>query len=96
MRKFNFREIFGWLCWITLGILAVWAAGMLVIDVLALGTRNVGILMIFLSLTLFTFAVDSLMEDNPELIRKYFIQWVIVCGILIFFALTIYVWHPFG
>ncbi|HUX99649.1 MAG TPA: hypothetical protein VMV49_08855 [Candidatus Deferrimicrobium sp.] len=91
MEKFNFRKVFKWMSWLTLVILGGWI-GLFLIDMLHMGTRNVALLVIFLLLTLFTFAVDSLMEENPEVVKKYFIQWLLVCGLFIFFALTIYTW----
>jgi len=50
--------------------------------------------MILIMLALSNFAVHSLMKENPDHLRRYFIEWLIACGFFIFLALTIYVWLP--
>ena len=91
MQKFEFRTIFGWMCWINVLILGGWL-GLFIVDIMDMGTRNVAILVIFLGYTLFGFAVDSLMKENPEDTKKYFIEWVLASGMLTFFALTVWAW----
>jgi hypothetical protein len=93
MEKYNFRKVFKWMPWLTVLIFGGWV-GLFLIDMIHSGTKNVAMLIIFLLLTMFTFAVDSLMEDNPEVVKKYFTQWLLVCGFFIFLALTIYAWFP--
>ncbi|MFX1295386.1 MAG: hypothetical protein ACFFD2_11130 [Promethearchaeota archaeon] len=92
MVKFDFRKIFGWFPWITLFILIGWIS-LFIIDVLKLWEKTLGIFVILFGLMLFTFAVDSLMKENPQYSKKYFIEWMIVCGMFIFFALSIYIWY---
>ena len=91
MAKRDFRTIFAWMPWLTLVLLGG-IIGLFLIDLFQFRSRDVGILVIFLGMMFLTFAVDSLMKENPEFTRKYFIQWIIVSGILMFFALTIWVW----
>ena len=92
MAKVEFRKIFAWMPWLTLVLLGG-IVGLFVIDLFEYRNRDVGILVVFLCMMLFTFAVDSLMRDNPEFTRKYFLEWLIVSGMLMFFALTIWVWY---
>ncbi len=91
MTKFEFRKIFSWIPWITLLVLAGWG-GLFVLDFLHMTARDIGVLVVFLGIMLLTFAVDSLMTENPEKTGKYFTEWLVICGILIFFAFTIWVW----
>ncbi|MHA1129613.1 MAG: hypothetical protein ACTSQI_01930 [Candidatus Helarchaeota archaeon] len=92
MAKIEFRKIFAWIPWITLLVLAGWG-GLFVLNYLHMNSRDVGILVVFFIMVVFTFAVDSLMTDNPENTKKYFFQWLMLSGVFIFFALTIYVWY---
>ena len=91
MAKYDFNKIFAWMPWISLLVLAGWL-GLFVIDWLELGTRDVGVLVVLFILMIFTFAVESLMRENPDLARKYFIHWIIFSGLFVFFGLTIYIW----
>ena len=95
MSNYQFKKIFGWIAWITLLVAGAWA-GLIVIDFIDWGTRNVGILSIFLGIGILTFAVDSMMEQNPEFMKNYFIQWLLVCGLFLFFGLSIWAWFPTG
>ena len=95
MSKYQFKNIFGWMAWITLLVTGAWA-GLLVIDFIDFGTRNVGILGILLGLAIATFAIDSMMDENPESMKKYFIQWLLLCGLFLFFGITIWAWFPTG
>ena len=95
MVEFDFKKIFGWMCWINLLIMGGWA-GLIIMDLFSWGPRNVGIFVILAGLTLLTFAVDSLMKENPDRVKNYFIKWVLACGLFLFFALTIWVWYPYG
>ncbi|MHA1651481.1 MAG: hypothetical protein ACTSYB_14925 [Candidatus Helarchaeota archaeon] len=92
MDRYDFRKIFTWMPWLTLIILGGWA-GLFVIDILEPCQRDIGVLTVFIGIVFFTFAVDSLMKENPEFVRKYFIEWILVCGLFIFFALSIYIWY---
>ena len=92
MAKRDFRTIFAWMPWLTI-VLVGGVVALFIIDLFEYRNRDVGILVIFLGMMFFTFAVDSLMRDNPEFTRKYFIQWLIVSGLLMFFALTVWVWY---
>ncbi|TFG04968.1 MAG: hypothetical protein EU536_03345 [Promethearchaeota archaeon] len=91
MPKYKFQKVFGWVPWITLLILGGWA-GLFIVDIMSFGTRNVGILVVLLILAILSWGVDALMKDNPDNVRKYFIEWLIVCGLLLFLGLTIWVW----
>jgi len=93
MEKLDFHKIFGWMCWISLVIAAGWI-GLLFLDFISMNTRNTAVLVIFLMVALFNFAVDSLMRENPEQMKRYFIEWLIVSGFFIFLGYTIYVWLP--
>lgn len=95
MVAFDFKKIFGWIGWIILLFMGGWA-GLIVMDFFSWGPRNVGIFVILAAMTLLTFAVDSLMKENPDRMKKYFIYWVLACAMFIFFALTIWVWFPYG
>lgn len=95
MAKKDFRKVFNWIPWVNVGMLGAWL-GLFLIDIIRFGTRNGAILVILFSLTLLSVAVDSLMEENPEHQKKYFIQWLITSGLLAFFAFTIWVWLPGG
>lgn len=93
MEKLDFHKIFGWMCWISLVITAGWA-GLLFLDFISMNARNAAVLMVFLMVALFNFAVDSLMNENPERKKRYFFEWLITSGFFIFLAYTIYVWLP--
>jgi len=93
MEKLDFRKIFGWMCWISLVIGAGWA-GLLFLDFISMNTRNTAVLAIFIMVALFNFAVDSLMNENPEQRKRYFIEWLIASGFFMFLGYTIYVWLP--
>jgi len=92
MDKMNFRKIFVWITWLTLVVL-VGDVGLFVLDLFHNETQDLGLLAVLIGLVFFSFAVDSLMKENPEREKRYFIQWLIVCGLLVFLGLTIYVWY---
>ncbi len=92
MKKFDFHKIFSWMAWVTLLVFVGWI-GLFVIDFLHLWERDVAVLVIFFGLVLLTFAIDSVMKENPERVKKYFLEWLMVCGFFLFLALTIWVWY---
>ena len=69
MAKQKFEKVFSLLPWLTILLFGGWA-GLILIDIMSWGTRNVGILVVLFALTIFTWAIDSLMKDNPEKIRE--------------------------
>jgi putative Ca2+/H+ antiporter (TMEM165/GDT1 family) len=93
MEKLDFRKIFGWMCWISLVIVAGWV-GLLFLDFIRVNSRNIAEFALFLMIGLFNFAVDSLMKENPEQMKRYFVEWLIASGFFIFLGYTIYVWLP--
>ncbi|MHA1266786.1 MAG: hypothetical protein ACTSRS_16235 [Candidatus Helarchaeota archaeon] len=95
MAKPKFEKVFSLVPWITLLIVGGWA-GLFIVDIISFGTRNVGILVVLFALAVFSWVVDSLIKEHPERVKKYFIQWLIVCGMFVFFGLTIWVWFPYG
>lgn len=89
--KLDFRTIFEWMCWVSLLVFIGWV-GLLFIHYITWGTKNGAIFLLFLMIALSNFAVDSLMKDNPDHVKKYFIDWLIASGFFAFLAFTIFVW----
>ncbi len=83
------------MAWITLLVVGGWAA-LFIIDINEFGTRDVAILSVLLGVAFLTFAVDSMMEKNPEYMKKYFLHWLLAFGLFMFFGLTIWAWFSLG